>query len=383
MGSFNFKYAPQFKWKQAEYSALGELSDSDGPEVLPIFKLPPSGSYDFEDKKSFIATDHIKTFGERLFTHWGNRLAVVDATLLEPKTEIASIESHPLWQVYERARIAGSLVAPCCQLVSSQGYLDATKFIIGEQRNVPLVVRVSLSDLENGLTLEALSNFIAQLNCSPNRTVLLFDAGPISQRMNVEFAELVSSSIVRLCPLGFWQGIIWSATGFPNDFGLKPGEIGEFPRYEKDVYEIICSQLKGSRIEICYSDYSVEFPGNYEPSKGPIPASAHLRYTTANSYVVSKGLQCKKPVGYEAIHPVAKALIEHPLFEGRHFSNGDRLFELLSMSEIYHAGPTTWRKAANQHHLTFVLEEIKARMGKQYKASRAASKMGQLALDTV
>ncbi|WP_321324941.1 hypothetical protein [uncultured Parasphingorhabdus sp.] len=383
MNRFSFKYAPQLKWKLAEYSALGALSDRDGPEVLPIFKLPPSGSYDFEAKKPLAATEHIKTFGDRLFKHWGNRIAVVDAGLLEPKTEIVGLENHPLWQVYQRTKVSGSKVAPCCQLTSTQGYLDATKAIIREDQNMPLVVRILLSDIENGLTLEALSNFVGQLECSPERTVLLFDAGPINSRMNVEFAELVASAIVRLCPPQFWHGIIWSATGFPSDFGLKPGQTGEYPRVEKDVYELIYDQLRGSKTEVCYSDYSVEYPGNYEPAKGPIPASAHLRYTTPTSYIVVKGVQCKNPVGYEAIKPVAKTLIEHPSFKGGPFSDGDRLFEFLGTSETYSGGPTTWRKAANQHHLALLLSETKTRLGDKYKPSRASSKIGQLALDTV
>ncbi|MEP2988037.1 MAG: hypothetical protein ABJN65_10965 [Parasphingorhabdus sp.] len=383
MDEFGFKYAPQLKWKLAEYSALGTLSDSDGPEVLPIFKLPPSGSYDFEDKKPLSATEHIKTFGERLFTHWGNRIAAIDASLLEPKTEILGLENHPLWQVYLRTNLSGSQIAPCCQLTSTQGYLDATKAIIREQRKVPLLIRILLSDLENGLTFDALSNFVSLLNCSPDKTILLFDAGPISSRMNVEFAELVASSIVGLCPPSFWHGVIWSATAFPDNFGLKPGQTSEFPRVEKDIYEMIYQQLHSSQLEVCYSDYSVEFPGNYAPSNGPIPASAHLRYTTTSSYLIVKGVQCKKPVGFEAIKPVAKKLIEHPLFEGEQFSDGDRLLEFLGTSETYNGGPSTWRKAANQHHMALLLSEIKARLGDKYKPSIASSKVGQLVLDTV
>jgi len=383
MDEFGFKYAPQLKWKMAEYSALGALSDRYGPEVLPIFKLPPSGSYDFEDKKPMSATDHIKTFGERLFKHWGNRIAVVDASLLDSKTEIIGLENHPLWQIYLRSNVSGSKISPCCQLSSTQGYLDATKSIIREQSDIPLVIRVLLSDLENGLTFDALSNFVSLLDCTPERTILIFDGGPVSSRMNLEFAELVASSIVRLCPPDFWHGVIWSGTAFPENFNLKPGQFAEFPRVEKDIYEMIYSQLRSSRLKVCYSDYSIEFPGNYGPSTGPIPASAHLRYTTQSSYLVVKGQQCKNGVGFEAIKPVAQTLIEHPLFEGEQYSDGDRLIEFLAISETYNGGPTTWRKAANQHHLARVLGEIKDRLGDEYVPSRASSKIGQLALETV
>src|SRR3546814_11540984 len=62
-----------------------------------------------------------------------------------------------------------------------------------------------------------------------------------------------------------------------------------------------------------FSDFGIDAAG-FEPSR-PARPSAQLRYTTPGSYVITKGLSTTVG-GYEAIYPVAQALMAREDFMG-------------------------------------------------------------------
>src|SRR3546814_7472294 len=79
-----------------------------------------------------------------------------------------------------------------------------------------------------------------------------------------------------------------------------------------------------------FSDFGID-AAEFEPSR-PARPSAQLRYTTPGSYVITKGLSTKVG-GYEAIYPVAQALMARDDFMGADFCYGNRRIVSLGRSE--------------------------------------------------
>src|SRR3546814_12774054 len=80
-----------------------------------------------------------------------------------------------------------------------------------------------------------------------------------------------------------------------------------------------------------FSDFGIDAAG-FEPSR-PARPSAQLRYTTPGSYVITKGLSTKVG-GYEAIYPVAQALMARDDFMGDDFCNGDSRMLSLGKEQV-------------------------------------------------
>src|SRR3546814_2707740 len=81
-----------------------------------------------------------------------------------------------------------------------------------------------------------------------------------------------------------------------------------FPRWEWTIYRMMHARwTEGNLLRLpIFSDFGIDAAG-FEPSR-PARPSAQLRYTTPGSYVITKGLSTKVG-GYEAIYPVAQALM--------------------------------------------------------------------------
>src|SRR3546814_4403446 len=73
-------YAPLLKWKHGERTALAYLDRQAKNRLLPIFLMPPPGSFDHDSGKILTPTEHIKGFGSAFERVWGGRFAFVDAT---------------------------------------------------------------------------------------------------------------------------------------------------------------------------------------------------------------------------------------------------------------------------------------------------------------
>jgi hypothetical protein len=111
-------------------------------------------------------------------------------------------------------------------------------------------------------------------------------------------------------------------------------------------------------------DYAVD-SAPFNKQQGRAIPSAHLRYSTPEHYLVVKGQQAKKPIGYAAIYPVADLLAGREEFMGASFSGGDSYIAQLSTrdTETTTGNASTWRWIGTDHHFARVLDELRMLAG--------------------
>jgi hypothetical protein len=127
---------------------------------------------------------------------------------------------------------------------------------------------------------------------------------------------------------------------------------------------------------VAYGDYGID-SAPFKKTSGRATPSAHLRYTTPSDYLIVKGQQAKKPVGFGAIYPVADSLVGRDEFMGAAFSDGDAFVSRLAARnpETTTGSASTWRWAATDHHINRVLSDLTLLAG-QREEQDAASEIG-------
>jgi Beta protein len=357
----NVIYLPQLKWKAGEYRSLGTVKSSSSNRVVPLFKIPPAGSFDVEEQRVLTTTEHLKSFGRRMAANWGRRLAFIDAELVDDGKHAEGLSVHPLTELLERARLENAMCGPVVSLRNSTEYKNAVKRFCKNNEQIPICFRVSLSDLEGGLTVVEANQFLASIGTTSANSVLLIDAGSIHFDDHDEFVSILAEQVAALVPSRHWCRVFWSATSFPEKPGLKAGQIGSFAREDWQLYSRILKRGSEFAVTPMFSDYALEFPSQYKPVQ--VSPTAHLRYSTDDAYVISRGTTVKQPYGYEAIYPVAQNLASSPHYMGPDFSSGDKYINMLATNPKSTGGASNWRWAATDHHLTLVITQLAAELG--------------------
>lgn len=376
-------YAPTLKWKEGEYKGLSELSPHLKDFVLPIFLMPPQGSYDNEEQRTLAPDEHIKLFGARLSEYWGGRFCFIDAGEIDtPAFEHAARGEHPLKALFERSKLSQprGILAPATALDRSPEYQAATAKILQDNPGIPVCVRLRPEDLEGVDITILIADLLNVIKVKPERAILVLDASELSDWSDPDgLAELLSDLINRLPYLRKWQSLIVSLCSMPSDFNPPPRETTMFDRGDWRVFQALISKEKEGDLlrRPIYSDYCTE-NATFKPGGGVFPAT-QLRYTSETEIAVIKGVNTKVG-GYKGIFKVAQTIVSNSSFAGASFSNGD--FEIATLAEEpNHTGnASSWKKFSINHHLTFVLYQLSNLLGVTVVAPAKAEEREQLDL---
>ena len=351
-------YMPQLKWKAGECKALGTARDAMSGRLLPAFRIPPSGGFDPDEQRVLTPLEHIRSFGARLSASWGKRLVFVDASLVDDDTHATACHRHPLTELIERAWLEGAMAAPVVSLQSSSSYIEAVKRYTSANRNWPICLRLSLTDMERLRSFGELEASVKGFGASAHNTVLLFDGGALHISDPEPFVHLVSERFAVLAPRDTWARVFWGSTSFPEKPNLKAGVDGRFPRSDWALYQSIVKNGSEFPSIPMFSDYALEFPSNYKPVR--VPPVAHFRYSTETDYWIFKGHSTKKPNGFETIFPVARRLVESGQFFGDAYSLGNKFIANLVLEGVKTGNASTWRWASTDHHISLILNQLSA-----------------------
>ncbi|QNA86404.1 hypothetical protein G4G27_22285 [Sphingomonas sp. So64.6b] len=349
-------YMPQLKWKSGECKALGTARGAMSGRLLPAFRIPPSGGFDPDEQRVLSPLEHIRSFGARLSANWGKRPVFVDASLVDDDKHAAACRRHPLTELIERAWLEGAFAAPIVSLQSSPSYVEAVKRYTSANRDWPICLRLSLSDMERLRSFGELDAVVNTFGASPHNTVLLFDGGALHISDPEPFVHLVAERFAVLAPRNTWARVFWGSTSFPEKPNLKAGVDGRFPRSDWELYRSIVSNGSEFPSVPMFSDYALEFPSYYKPVK--VPPVAHLRYSTETDYWIFKGQSTKKPNGFGAIFPVARRLVSSEYFFGEEYSLGNKFIDSLLLEGAKTGNASTWRWASTDHHISLILKQL-------------------------
>lgn len=356
-------YMPILKWKVGEARALGTVRGVARDQILPIFDMQPAGAFDHEAGRALLPTEHIRSLGPRLYKQWGKRPVFVDGVRIDDERHREGISAHPLTELLERARLAGAVACPVTAIGRNIEYQAAVARFIEHHSPLPICVRVTTGDLESPEFGGRLRLLLWELGVEASRAVLVLDLGAMSLHDPQGFAELLSRRINELPFLHDWLNIAVSLTSFPEKPQLKAGEARRYARTDWPLYKALFAGREYLLRLPIYGDYAVEFPV-YNPPVRATP-TAQFRYTSDSCYLIVKGTSVRKPNGYKAILPVAKALLAEPEFRGSYFSDGNAFIERLALIADETGNASSWRWAATDHHLTMVTEDLRTLMGRE------------------
>jgi hypothetical protein len=330
--------------------------------MTPLFEMPPAGDFDHEEQRILSPTEHIKSFGKRLHDSWGHSLAFIDAKAVDDDIHQAGLSAHPLTELLERARLAKALACPATSLKHSPEYQNAVQRFVSRDSHLPIAIRVNpLDDMESETFSEDLQRLLDHLGCAPGRVALVLDFASLGalKPADVEvFVEAATERIYDAIALGPWLKVITAFTSFPAKLKMKANTVETFPRTDWLTYCLLLKRQPALRGVIAYGDYAIDC-APFVKSSGPISPSAQLRLTGRDEYVVIKGEQAKKPIGYDAIRPVAGTLRRRDEFAGPTICDGDAWVTRLARDPKAGTGnASTWRWAGTDHHFAQVLNDL-------------------------
>ena len=361
-------YLPILKWKAGERHALSTLRGPLRSRLVPLFLMPPSGDFDHEKQRRLTPLEHIRLFGKRLHDAWGRSPMFVDAIGIDDDAHREGLTVHPLTELLGRAHAARALACPVTALDRSPEYQEAVRRFVAHQSDLPICVRVTPLNMESGTFAADLLALLAGLGLGPDRVMLVLDfasMGSLKAHEIEPFAEVLEEIIYNLPSLFEWLKVVVAFTSFPTELKIKPNEVKLFPRTDWLTYNRLIEREPELLDKVAFGDYAVDSAPFSKSSTHAIP-SAQLRYTTPGHYLVVKGLQAKKPIGYGAIYPVAGTLVARGEYQGAAFSDGDAFINRLAVRD---AGTTTgnastWRWAGTDHHFAQVGGELSVLTGR-------------------
>ncbi len=353
-------YAPVLKWKQAEYTALGPLPLNVKMRMLPIFMMPPPGSFDHEAGKVLTPAEHITKFGTALEANWAGRPAFVDALMIDSDTYVLACDGdHPLTALLERSRLSRqkAYCAPTTGLNRSNAYQLAVRQSLDATPALPVCIRIDLASLDEIGFESSLRDLLDTIGISPSRAVLSIDVSDFDMSNVKLFSDMLVDALNHLPALYDWHMLVLSLCGLPADLGVRVNQTKHFPRYDWLVYRTVFDHYHDGKLLRLptYSDYGID-GATFMPS-APVRPSAQLRYTTPEEIVVAKG-QNTKTAGYEAIYPVAKDIASASFFMGDNFSYGDGAMAALATRSSKTGTAATWKKIGFNHHYALVDLEL-------------------------
>jgi Beta protein len=351
------------KWKQGESTALG-TARVDRERLIPLFDMPPAGDFDHEKRRPLTPTEHIRLFGQRLHQRWGQRVAFVDAANIDDELHKAGLTRHPLTELLEKARAARALALPVTSVIRPADYQRATKRFVVDNPNLPVCFRITSGELDSGTFEADVKGLLRELGCSAAQVFLVLDfnvQANLADSAVDDFVALLRDRINELPLLHNWLGLAIALSSFPSVIKLKPEQLEAYPRVDFRAYGKLLLNPEGLGRTPMFGDYALDTSPIQKPQRRT--PSAHLRYSTPSSYVVSKGHSVKNPRGYGAIYPVADALVARDAYAGPSYSLGDLFINELATRTGGPGNAASWRWAATDHHLTANLRAINSFFG--------------------
>jgi len=331
-----------------ERIALRELFESDRQGIVPLIEIPQN----FVDKAPsfFESGKFIHSMLGEIASCWGNSLAFVDLHALArlPSTNVAR---HVETFFYYSAEVGLNL----CPVVRAQMLDSCGQAMYKAARtSQTMCLRLHVKDFEEGDIVARLEGALSRVNLSPASVHLLMDL----QLVNEDSATCLVF-YERLPHLSAWNSVTVAAGSFPPD--LSHLDVGEHPvpRVEWQLWKRIAGSHRISRIPL-FRDYAILHPFS-RPNFPGMNISASIRYTSDDHWVVMRGqgLRNEGGAGYDQYPANAESLMERPEYCGADCSYGDRYIAERPLHRNKPGNPTTWVAAGINHHLTFVVRQIR------------------------
>jgi hypothetical protein len=350
------KYVPVLKGKLGEFGALRNMRPDEKCFVTPLIEIPPIPWDHANDQPAKSVDQHLSKVDGLLAKSWGMYHPMFLDFLWIGEKERMSDGAHPMENLFERTRKGGLKVIPVTALVRGEDYQRACRRIAARDHR-GMCFRIQTEDFEQPELESKLAEILKCVGVSVGEVDLLLDLGSLDSGVSTQTVTDVVSMIRNLPYLSKWRSFAISATGFPVDLmGLPPLNISTVSRLEWRLWRNIIKTSIVPRMPV-FGDYAIAHPQPPEVDPRIMRASASIRYTTDDDWLILKG-QNLRDHGYGQFHDLSDTLVSSGEYSGPEFSWGDWFIGECAGRRSSSGNLTTWRAVGTSHHISFVLLQV-------------------------
>ncbi|MFC4819198.1 beta family protein [Dokdonella ginsengisoli] len=347
-------YFSILKWKQGEIRGLSELANDLRPDISVVGEIPPP-PWDSENEQPAKPLDeHLRNVPDQIRD-------------IEPRVERIFLDFRQLGSPDDVAALdimlPGLTEFPTVGFslgTTTGGYSEqyiARVLQIARDSERPLALRVSKNDMATINFSGFIESWLQAAELNSGRLSLLLDCGDLDQPNLAVITAVCASALKDTRQKGFAHVAV-GGTSFPSNLaGFQRGE-NEIPRHELKLWTDTL-QVMGTE-PLSFLDYGVTSRDLNEQL--PLPAmlqmTANIRYTVRNRFLVFRAGRLREH-GYEQFRDLSALITQHQEYAGHTFSWGDRYIWDCAASIVTVGNNTTWRKVATNHHVTFVIDELR------------------------
>ncbi len=357
MGIF---YMPILKGKTGEFTGLGQLPVAVKEKLLPFFDIPNQAVESSEEPPASL-DDYLKKKVKRIQAAWANmpsRPVVFDLFDMDLKLR-ACDQRHPVTLLADLLKSAGLKGIPTAGFDRVPEYLTAVRNAVASEGGGTVCLRLLRDDMNSPTQLASnIAGFLADYSIARDCVHLLLDFREIGEDERKAVSLLAARTINALPSVMDFRSLTIAGSGMPQSLAkaVKADTFGPIDRTEM----LIWSDLNGSvKRTPSFGDYGVVHPDHSYPDSTPVSASATIRYTLGDHWLIARGHSLKKTPKFGQFLDLSKKLVKRPDFLGATYSWGDAEIDKRACGRKETPGNlTTWVAVATNHHLTFVANQI-------------------------
>lgn len=331
------------------------LSDKVQERLAPIIEIPPI-DWDFEqDSPKKTIDEHLLGLGASLSVSWRqSRPFFIDLPYLEVSDRLVSGQ-HPLSFALEELRRDGLFAIP---VTSSDREIEYHQEAAAGHATDGLGVAIRLKESDFDNMQHNIDFMLSILKIDVNSIDLIVDYGYVEPETRVRTTLFLTGLLNSIPYLNEWRSLTLNGTAVPKDLSdIGRDTIEEIERSEWIIWKKLLKDKQLKRIPN-FGDYAIANPAPFEADPRLIRMTANIRYTGDDKFVIFKGRDLRK-YGYGQYFTLAAQVMVHTEYRGSDFSVGDYYIDEVGSQRVNKPGsPTTWRRAATNHHLTLVVTEL-------------------------
>jgi hypothetical protein len=352
----SYFYLPILKSKLGEFTALSKLDNFTAKHICPVFEVTPLEWDQVERKKPRTLDEHLDSFCNKVIKKYPSNNSFIDTSLLNHE---GLDNTAKILYIFEKLAENNILPIPVVRIGSSVAFIQAINSITGNFGVDEISLRVNPNDVTSPDFEEKIETLFDLIHFEPEKCHLIFDLADSNFSSSDDIAESIIGVLEYFPFLSKWRSFTIAGTAFPSSSKIKEG-VSTFGRNEWKFYNLLVEKLSKEQFFrlINYGDYSIVNPGYFEFNPKIMKASANIRYTTNDTWIVAKGKALKKAIDYKQYKGLSKGIYNSGLFLGERFSQGDLHLAKCVRDEEGPGAPSTWNWVGHNHHFTKVILDL-------------------------
>lgn len=341
------KYTPILRWKAGEKNCLENLSPDVSNQIIPFVEVAPPTVSPTDDENA-IEKKLTKLFSS-FNTTWKNKpfyLYLSDNWYTDADTPGQVSELYG--DIFKRINHPGTI--PAFDITDEINISNAANLT----NTSGICLRIRGNNFET--LSQSLQSYIDNSWIIPQSTDLLLDLAYIDEDIYPKKTAL-TTVISDILNISDYRRIIIASCSFPKDISnLRSDIVNEFKRHEATIHKISLDLQNKFGFNYVYADYGPMNLNEVAFVLGMVP-NFKIKYSTADKYLIVKGLSLKKG-GLDLANVVAACnqLVSHPQYSGEDFSYGDKIIATTANGSNTKSGNlTNWVGYTFNHHITLIV----------------------------